>query len=123
MLVGAQQGCVHGAEAAVQGRGEAAADAGETPPLHFFHIHGLEKHPVLHAVFQAAAHPALHIHIQVHGKAYAADRVNHADALGGHKIDGFLHVFYQLHRGYGVSNRIGYGKERLLVHFARIRVQ
>ena len=122
ILVRLKQSRVHGAEAAVKRRCKAAPYAGQAALLHLWNIHGLEENPKLHAVFEAAPHPALHIHVHILGEAHSAHGVNHSYALGSHIVRRTLHIFNQLYRRNRVRNIVGNGKERLLIHFSGVRM-
>ena len=110
-------------EAAVQGRLKAAADPRKLTSSYLVHVHGLEEDPHLKAVVKTFCKPALQVHIHVCRKTDAADRVDHADALGCHVVGGIFHVFNQLGQGNGACHRIGHSKEGLLVHLTGILVE
>ena len=115
----AQRG-VPGAEAAVQRRFEAAADARQAAFDSLVHVHRLEIHAHLHAVVQPAGKPALQIHVQIAGKAHAADAVDHADALGRHVVRRVLHIPHKLHGRHGIRDVIRDREKRLLIHLAGV---
>ena len=69
------------AETAVQGRGEAAADARELPFQDLFDLHRLEEEAVLEGVAQAPGEQALQGHVHVQREPHSAHRVQQADAL------------------------------------------
>ena len=121
-LIRFQHGGIGGAEAPVQSGIEAAADPGESAPLGFQHIHGLEVYTHLQAIAQTLGEPILHVHIQIHGVAHAADGMDHTDAFGCQMVGGELHIAEQLHRRNGAADIVRKGKERLLIHLSGVLV-
>ena len=111
-----------GAEAAVQGAGEAAADAGKVPAGGRLYLHALGKDPDLKPVFQPLGKERFQGDVQISRKAHAADGVDAADAPAGLKIHRRLHIINQLGDGQGIGQRVGKGEKRLLIHFPRVRV-
>ena len=120
--VGGVQRRVVGAEAAVQGAGEAAADAGKAPAGGRLYLHALGKDPDLKPVFQPLGKERFHGDVQISRKAHAADGVDAANAPAGLKIHRRLHIINQLGDGQGIGQRVGKGEKRLLIHFPCVRV-
>ena len=120
--VGGVQRRVVGAEAAVQGAGEAAADTGKVPAGGRFYLHALGEDANLKSVFQPLGKKFFQCDVQISRKAHAADGVDAANAPAGLKIHRRLHIANQLGDGQGIGQRVGKGEKRLLIHFPRVRV-